>query len=357
VRSGVERTPFLAGVRDRRLETVTEPPPKSPVTRAPTVQSELAAFYDSRYWANAYMDAPSGLEVERVKDVLATVRGPVETVLDFGCGQGSWIAMLRETFPGAELVGIDISRRAIEMAQRRFPRESFRSFDGGDVPFDDESFDLVFSYHVLEHVLDIERTASEMVRVARRGRYICAVFPAGNPDSLEHRLVRLAKRGWDPATGCFYFEDPGHLRRLTTDEVVELFDRHGATLEEQLHGNQLWGAVEFLSKQQPPVVKRVLDARRMRAGYARPGVWILRFTMLGLSPVMRAQLRSDFRERIASAQSTGERAKWIAAVFAKAAGRPLRTALEALARREWRRRSRDSGGSVQYLLFSKAASR
>jgi SAM-dependent methyltransferase len=320
-------------------------------------QSELAAFYDSRYWENAYMDAPSRLEVGRVKELLGTLRRPVETVLDFGCGQGSWIPILRETFAGAEVVGIDISRRAIDMAQRRFPRESFRWFDGGAAPFDDESFDLVFSYHVLEHVLDIERTASEMVRIARRGRYICAVLPAGNSDSLEHRLVRLSKRGSDPTTGCFYFEDPGHLRRLTTDEVVELFDRHGATLEQQLHGNQLWGAVEFLSKQQPPVVKRALDARRMRAGYARVGVWLLRLSMLGLSPVMRAQLRSDFRERVASASSTGERAKWIAAVVVKAAGLPPSAALEALARREWRRRSRDSRGSVQYLVFSKASSR
>lgn len=170
------------------------------------------------------------LEVERVEQVLAAVRHPLGHVLDFGCGRGSWIPVLEHALPRAELTGIDISATAIERAEASFPAHSFMSFDGRHAPLPDASADLVFSYHVLEHVLDLEGTVAEIARLLPEGGQACVILPCGNPGSLEERVVRMGADGVDPDSGRFFYEDPGHLRRLTSDRLSGLFRDEGLVL-------------------------------------------------------------------------------------------------------------------------------
>jgi ubiquinone/menaquinone biosynthesis C-methylase UbiE len=74
-------------------------------------------------------------------------------ILDFGAGVGNSIAPMRRHFPNADLTCLDVSERSLEIANRRFPNQAhFRSFDGHRIPFDDESFDLVFTACVFHHI-------------------------------------------------------------------------------------------------------------------------------------------------------------------------------------------------------------
>ena len=50
---------------------------------------------------------------------LLTRLGPVERVLDLGCGFGEWLLAVLEAAPGAQGVGVDTSRPALEEAHRR----------------------------------------------------------------------------------------------------------------------------------------------------------------------------------------------------------------------------------------------
>jgi SAM-dependent methyltransferase len=308
-------------------------------------ERELAEYYDSRY-SGDYMVGQPALEVLRVGQLLREVRPPVRTVLDFGCGRGGWVGLLEDTFPGAELVGVDISATAVEGARATFPGHAFHSFDGQHAPLPDESVDLVFSYHVLEHVLDLDAAVTEIGRLLAPGGRVCLVTPCGNAGSLEERIVRLHPGGVDPETGRFFYEDAGHLRRLTTARTAELFQREGMALVRDWHANQLWGAVDWLGRVGKPATGELLRGPGGR-------LLALRLAFAALTPVMQAYALSRPFERIRSASGQGERLRWTAALLAKAVAFPFGKVVEGLARREWNRARERPGGSAQYLLFEK----
>jgi len=108
-----------------------------------------------------------------------------------------------------QVIGIDIDEAAIEHAQKSFRRDNleFRVADALNLPFGDESFDVVICSHVYEHVPDPARMFEEIRRVLKPGG--ACYFSAGNrlmwnephydlpllsvlPRPLAHLYIRLA---------------------------------------------------------------------------------------------------------------------------------------------------------------------
>lgn len=73
-------------------------------------------------------------------------------VLDFGSGVGRMTEFFSEYF--GEVRGVDISKTMIENARKRLVKSNiaFDEFDGRELPYEDEYFDVVFSYLVLQYV-------------------------------------------------------------------------------------------------------------------------------------------------------------------------------------------------------------
>ncbi|WP_128543233.1 class I SAM-dependent methyltransferase [Larkinella soli] len=64
-----------------------------------------------------------------------------------------------------------------------------------DLPYEDDSFDLVCAFDVIEHVEDHQRAVEEMVRVCRPGGYVCLTVPAfmflwNRHDEVNHHIRR-----------------------------------------------------------------------------------------------------------------------------------------------------------------------
>ena len=75
--------------------------------------------------------------------------------LDIGCGSGDIVALLRKR--GFNVTGIDISKEVIKMAKNRFSRDTnVKLFCCRieDMEFPPDSFDLVTSVTVLQHITD-----------------------------------------------------------------------------------------------------------------------------------------------------------------------------------------------------------
>ncbi|GIG24823.1 class I SAM-dependent methyltransferase [Cellulomonas denverensis] len=101
-------------------------------------------------------------------------------VLDFGCGTGYGTAALAEG--ATRVVGVDIAREAVDHASARYRRDnlSFRRIgpvQTDDLPFDEDAFDVVVSFQVIEHVDDVDRYLSEIRRVLRPGGVFLCVTP------------------------------------------------------------------------------------------------------------------------------------------------------------------------------------
>jgi len=99
-------------------------------------------------------------------------------VLDVGCNNGYGTATVAETC--RSIVGVDVSGEAIEAARTRFAGgpARFQRVEGGALPFADASFDLVTSFQVIEHVVDVEPYLAEICRVLRPGG--TAIFTTPN---------------------------------------------------------------------------------------------------------------------------------------------------------------------------------
>ncbi len=312
--------------------------------------------YDTRYDGD-YMDADAystwvheGLAARRVRETLEQVPLQPLKVLDYGCGQGKWSSLLRSVFPAAEIHGIDISSVAVEKAARKHPDCHFSAFDGELSPFADASFDLVFSFHVLEHVLDVETSVRDIARLIVPGGFACIIFPCGNRGSFEDRLVSLMKNGREPSpTGetIFFFEkNEGHLRRMESEKTIAMFASQGLALERELYSGQYFAALDWLVRGTGPhYINGLFSSALPRNRWAAVRLKLMHRGLLGLYRFIGFKDIDLGRKR--------SPLKHQAARFVRAAAASVDQGLMRLARWEWRHRRNNRAGSVQYLVMRK----
>ncbi len=92
----------------------------------------------------------------------------IENILDVGCGEGFTLAMLQKNNFGKNLEGIDCSDVAIKIGKDLFPEITMKTGDVYNLPYEDNSFDLVICTEVLEHLEDPKRALQEIMRVSKK---------------------------------------------------------------------------------------------------------------------------------------------------------------------------------------------
>lgn len=156
-------------------------------------------------------------------------------ILDFGTGIGASIPHLARLFPQSPLVGLDVSQKSLDLAEHRFPGQArFVRYDGNKAPFEDQSFDLIFSACVFHHIDASEHRAifAELKRLLRPGgmmvifehnplnpgtRHIVATCAFDvNAVLISARSLKLSQReaGFDHVDVAYTAFFPGPLRFL-----------------------------------------------------------------------------------------------------------------------------------------------
>ena len=98
---------------------------------------------------------------------------PGMRVLEVGPGNGTYtLAAARRIGPGGELVTIDIEPKMIERVRRKIVAEGVTNIDARvadvyDLPFEDDSFDLIYMITVINEIPDIPRALLEFHRVLK----------------------------------------------------------------------------------------------------------------------------------------------------------------------------------------------
>jgi len=98
-------------------------------------------------------------------------------VLDLGCNTGYGTEVLSRA--AKEVVGVDVSAKAISAAQDRYGRlgMKFQLTDGTRLPFENAEFDMIVSFQVIEHIVDYDVYIGELKRVLSREGFVVFTTP------------------------------------------------------------------------------------------------------------------------------------------------------------------------------------
>ncbi len=90
-------------------------------------------------------------------------------ILDVGCGTGELAHSLAEDFKAAKVHGIDLSETMIEKARAKEFKENidFRVGDVEQLPYEDNTFDVITCSHSFHHYPNKEKAMAEMYRVLK----------------------------------------------------------------------------------------------------------------------------------------------------------------------------------------------
>ena len=199
-------------------------------------------FWEEEPCGSEHVALPEGTaeffaEVERTRDALdpyihrfadfAGARG--KRLLEIGVGLGT--DFVRFARAGAVATGVDLTEHAVELVRRRLALEGLqaevRTADAENLPFDDGSFDRVYSWGVLHHSPDTDRAVREAIRVLRPGGRLCVMLYARHSWVAYGMWVRhalLAGRPWRSLADVLsaHMESPG-TTAYTAGELLAMF--------------------------------------------------------------------------------------------------------------------------------------
>ena len=140
------------------------------------------------------------------------------SLLEVGCGSGMYLDLMR-ALGWKRVVGIDISRRAIEQARSQLKLEAYC----GELKaacLDDESFDAVSLSHTLEHVSDPVGFLRETYRVMKPEARLAIIVP-----NIESLSARVFGPDW------FHLDAPRHMVNFTRRSLRVALERAGFRVE------------------------------------------------------------------------------------------------------------------------------
>lgn len=126
---------------------------------------------------------------DRVRAILQAVGNlNGKRVLDAGCGKGRYSVLLRELFPQASITAMDISAEMLKSIPSGITTVQHTILD---MPFPDETFDLVLCIEALEHVIRIDEGIRELARVVAPGGKLIVI------DKNKEKLGALDMPSWE----------------------------------------------------------------------------------------------------------------------------------------------------------------
>lgn len=141
------------------------------------------------------------------------------SVLDVGCGEGVVTERLAQRLAPANVLGVDADEGHLkeEWQARTAPNLSFATGSAYELPFADDSFDLVCCMEVLEHLERPRDALAEMSRVASRALLLTV------PNEPSWRISHLLA-GRDIGS---FGNTPGHINHWSKRAFAELVSDYG----------------------------------------------------------------------------------------------------------------------------------
>ncbi len=183
-------------------------------TGNPPLPEEMAHHYDADYYriVGAAGESSDGKRWRRESEVILRYKQG-GSLLDIGCSSGGFLRTLKNA--QWTLYGVEVDESMADRARSMAGAEVFAG-DAECAPFADNSFDVITSFDVLEHIYDPSRLLKRVMAWLRPGGIYYAVVP--NIQSWEARIFK----------GYWYgLEFPRHIFHFSPDALRNVMARAG----------------------------------------------------------------------------------------------------------------------------------
>lgn len=140
--------------------------------------------------------------------------GKGKRILDIGCGAGNFLLECKKN--GFDVFGVDTSETACNIAKGKITAEKIKNCVLSEAHFEDNYFDVITMFHVLEHSSDVKNLLQEIKRILKPSGVLYVEVP--NRESLEYILF---KENW------FSFDAPYHLNHFSKDNLKNILNESG----------------------------------------------------------------------------------------------------------------------------------
>ena len=172
--------------------------------------------YIKRYFIGTQHEWESHIDnILRIFDENLKIYIP-NNILDVGCGSGDRTIRIANHFniDMRNTYGVDYDDQLVTACKKRFNAGRI-DLETADLPYEDNTFDLVICNQVLEHLKNYGKVIDDLIRVTKKGGYIAVGIP--NLAHLINRMYLLF--GIQPM--CIHL-DGSHVRSFTHKSFVEM---------------------------------------------------------------------------------------------------------------------------------------
>lgn len=106
---------------------------------------------------------------------------PHDNVLDLCCGTGDLAGIIKKIQPQACVTGIDFSENMLDIAKDKYPNVQFFQGDATNLPYEDNTFDIVTMGFGLRNIQNAEKAIEEVYRILKpNGKFLHLDFGEKN---------------------------------------------------------------------------------------------------------------------------------------------------------------------------------
>lgn len=134
----------------------------------------------------------------KLKAILELISVYPISILDVGCASGWFLNEISKRYPNAQCTGIDVYNKAIFYGKKKYKNLHLFQADAHNIPYPDNSFNVVICTEVLEHVSNPEKVLQEIKRVLKRDGIAIVEMDTGNWmfKSIWHIWTNIFRGVW-----------------------------------------------------------------------------------------------------------------------------------------------------------------
>ncbi|MDO8657158.1 MAG: class I SAM-dependent methyltransferase [Candidatus Levybacteria bacterium] len=159
----------------------------------------------------------NSLRLKYVLDALKNVNGKI---LEIGGGAGAFTRAIKRCRPDLEIICSDIDSNLIKLAKKMDNKNSYIQADAQKIPFENNYFEAVVAFDVIEHLQNPEKSFTEIIRVLKnKGVFHTSIPLEGNILTLHGLFLKIGIKPKEKYAG--------HIQHFTTKNIIGMLKNAG----------------------------------------------------------------------------------------------------------------------------------